>query len=156
MPYFYKTFTCITLFLLSSCNFNQVMINPLNKEDYSISFDSSVPFHLNKEIKSAFNFYNENDAEPKTKIYIKDYSLQDYTIYAGSALRSLEGEITAKFQIKIENSEKAQDKSIEIVKRYKSNELNPFSEKEMIKKVKESIYKEILDEIIKEVLFFEM
>jgi antitoxin component YwqK of YwqJK toxin-antitoxin module len=156
MPYFYKTFTCITLFLLSSCNFNQVMINPLNKEDYSISFDSSVPFHLNKEIKSAFNFYNENDTEPKTKIYIKDYSLQDYTIYAGSALRSLEGEITAKFQIKIENSEKAQDKSIEIVKRYKSNELNPFSEKEMIKKVKESIYKEILDEIIKEVLFFEM
>ena len=156
MPYFYKTFTCITLFLLSSCNFNQVMINPLDKEDYSISFDSSVPFHLNKEIKSAFNFYNEDDAEPKTKIYIKDYSLQDYTIYAGSALRSLEGEITAKFQIKIENSEKAQDKSIEIVKRYKSNELNPFSEKEMIKKVKESIYKEILDEIIKEVLFFEM
>ena len=156
MPYFYKTFTCITLFLLSSCNFNQVMINPLDKEDYSISFDSSVPFHLNKEIKSAFNFYNENDAEPKTKIYIKDYSLQDYTIYAGSALRSLEGEITAKFQIKIENSEKVQDKSIEIVKRYKSNELNPFSEKEMIKKVKESIYKEILDEIIKEVLFFEM
>jgi len=156
MPYFYKTFTCITLFLLSSCNFNQVMINPLDKEDYSISFDSSVPFHLNKEIKSAFNFYNENDAEPKTKIYIKDYSLQDYTIYAGSALRSLEGEVTAKFQIKIENSEKAQDKSIEIVKRYKSNELNPFSEKEMIKKVKESIYKEILDEIIKEVLFFEM
>ena len=156
MPYFYKTFTCITLFLLSSCNFNQVMINPLDKEDYSISFDSSVPFHLNKEIKSAFNFYNENDAEPKTKIYIKDYSLQDYTIYAGSALRSLEGEITAKFQIKIENSEKAQDKSMEIVKRYKSNELNPFSEKEMIKKVKESIYKEILDEIIKEVLFFEM
>ena len=154
MPYFYKTFTCITLFLLSSCNFNQVMINPLDKEDYSISFDSSVPFHLNKEIKSAFNFYNENDAEPKTKIYIKDYSLQDYTIYAGSALRSLEGEVTAKFQIKIENSEKAQDKSIEIVKRYKSNELNPFSEKEMIKKVKESIYKEILDEIIKEVLFF--
>ena len=156
MPYFYKTFTCITLFLLSSCNFNQVMINPLDKEDYSISFDSSVPFHLNKEIKSAFNFYNENDAEPKTKIYIKDYSLQDYTIYAGSALRSLEGEVTAKFQIKIENSEKAQDKSIEIVKRYKSNELNPFSEKEMIKKVKESIYKEILDEIIREVIFFEM
>ena len=156
MPYFYKTFTCITLFLLSSCNFNQVMINPLDKEDYSIRFDSSVPFHLNKEIKSAFNFYNENDAEPKTKIYIKDYSLQDYTIYAGSALRSLEGEITAKFQIKIENSEKAQDKSIEIVKRYKSNELNPFSEKEMIKKVQENIYKEILDEIIREVSFFEM
>ena len=61
--------------------------------------------------------------------------------------------ITAKFEIGIENSEKAQDKSIEITKRYKSNELNPFSEKEMIKKVQESIYKEILDEIIREVSF---
>ena len=97
---------------------------------------------------------NENDAlKLKTKIYIKNYSLQDYTIYAGSALRSLEGEVTAKFQLGIENSEKAQDKSIEIAKRYKSNELNPFSEKEMIKKVQESIYKEILDEIIREVSF---
>ena len=93
MPYFYKTFTCITLFLLSSCNFNQVMINPLDKEDYSISFDSvsSIPFKR-KRLKVHLIFMNENDAEPKTKIYIKDYSLQDYTIYAGSALRSLEGE----------------------------------------------------------------
>ena len=64
--------------------------------------------------------------------------------------------ITAKFELGIKNSQKAQDKSIEITKRYKSNELNPFSEKEMIKKVQENIYKEILDEIIREVSFFEM
>jgi len=82
--------------------------------------------------------------------------LQEYTIYAGSALRSLEGEVTAKFELGIKNSQKAQDKSIEITKRYKSNELNPFSEKEMIKKVQENIYREILDEIIREVSFFEM
>lgn len=156
MPYSYKILTLITLFLLSSCNFNQVMINSIDKGNYSISFDSSVPFDLNKGIKSAFNFSNENDAKSKAKIYIKDYSFQEYSIYAGSALRSLEGEITAKFHIKIENSEKAQDKSVEIVKSYKSNELNPFSEKEVIKKVKENIYKEILDEIIREVIFFEM
>lgn len=156
MRYSNKIFTSITLLLLCSCNFNQVVINSLDKGNYSISFDSSVPFDLNKGIKSAFNFSNENDAKSKAKIYIKDYSFQEYSIYAGSALRSLEGEITAKFELGIKNSQKAQDKSIEITKRYKSNELNPFSEKEMIKKVQENIYKEILDEIIREVSFFEM
>ena len=109
-----------------------------------------------KKIKSTFNIYEENSLEAKNKIYIKNYSLQEYSIYAGSALRSLEGEVTAKFELGIKNSQKAQDKSIEITKRYKSNELNPFSEKEMIKKVQENIYKEILDEIIREVSFFEM
>lgn len=156
MRYSNKIFTSITLLLLCSCNFNQVVINSLDKGNYSISFDSSVPFDLNKGIKSAFNFSNENDAKSKAKIYIKDYSFQEYSIYAGSALRSLEGEVTAKFELGIKNSQKAQDKSIEITKRYKSNELNPFSEKEMIKKVQENIYKEILDEIIREVSFFEM
>ena len=43
MRYSYKIFTSITLFLLSSCNFNQVVINPLDKGNYSISFDESVP-----------------------------------------------------------------------------------------------------------------
>ena len=156
MRYSNKIFTPITLLLLCSCNFNQIVINSLDKGNYSISFDESVPTRLNEKIKSTFNIYEENGLEAKNKIYIKNYSLQEYSIYAGSALRSLEGEITAKFELGIKNSQKAQDKSIEITKRYKSNELNPFSEKEMIKKVQENIYKEILDEIIREVSFFEM
>ena len=42
------------------------------------------------------------------------------------------------------------------MKRYKSNELNPFAEKEMKKTIEENIYKEILDQIIREVILFEM
>ena len=42
------------------------------------------------------------------------------------------------------------------MKRYKSNELNPFAEKEMKKTIEENIYKEILDQIVREVILFEM
>ena len=87
---------------------------------------------------------------------IKDYTLNEYSIYAGSALRSLEGEISAKFQLEIKTSEKTFNKNIKIVKRYKSNELNPFAEKEMKKTIKENIYNEILNQIIREVILFEM
>ena len=54
------------------------------------------------------------------------------------------------------SNKKSKNKNIKIVKRYKSNELNPFAEKEMIKMVEENIYTEILNEIIREVSFFEM
>ena len=60
------------------------------------------------------------------------------------------------FQLEIQTSQKTHNKDIKIVKRYKSNELNPFAEKEMIKMIEKNIYKEILDEIIREVSSFEM
>ena len=65
MRYSNKIFTSITLLLLCSCNFNQVVINSLDKENYSISFDESVPTRLNEKIKSTFNIYEENSLETK-------------------------------------------------------------------------------------------
>ena len=115
-----------------------------------------MPILLRNKIKSVFKFNDEDNANVEAKIYIKNYSFQEYSIYAGSALRSLEGEITAKFQLEIQTSQKTHNKDIKIVKRYKSNELNPFAEKEMIKMIEKNIYKEILDEIITEVSSFEM
>ena len=103
-----------------------------------------------------FNINNRGDNNAGVKINIKNYSLQEYPIYAGSALRSLEEEITATFRLEIQTAEKSKNKNIKIVKRYKSNELNPFAEKEMIKVIEKNIYKEILDEIITEVSSFEM
>jgi outer membrane lipopolysaccharide assembly protein LptE/RlpB len=92
----------------------------------------------------------------RLKFILKIILFKSYSIYAGSALRSLEGEITVKFQLEIQTSQKTHNKDIKIVKRYKSNELNPFAEKEMIKMIEKNIYKEILDEIITEVSSFEM
>ena len=71
MRYSYKIFTSITLLLLSSCNFNQVVINSLDKGNYSISFDESVPTRLNAKIKSAFNIYEENALKLKIKSILK-------------------------------------------------------------------------------------
>ena len=156
MRYSFKFFFFLSLFLVSSCNFNQIVINPYDKGNYSVIADKSVPILLRNKIKSVFKFNDEDNANVEAKIYIKNYSFQEYSIYAGSALRSLEGEITAKFQLEIQTSQKTHNKDIKIVKRYKSNELNPFAEKEMIKMIEKNIYKEILDEIIREVSSFEM
>ena len=154
--HFYKFFWLISVFLVSNCSFNQLAINSYNIENYIISSDKTIPALLNTRIRNVFSFSDGENNNAKAKIYIKNFSKQDYSIYAGSALRSLEGEITAKIQLKIQTAKKTHKKDIKIVKRYKSNELNPFAEKEMIKVIEENIYKEILDEIIREVNFFEM
>ena len=156
MHYSYKFFCFTSLFLLSSCNFNQIVMNSYDKENYIISVDSSVPTLLNQKISNVFNINKRGDNNARVKINIKNYSLQEYSIYAGSALRSLEEEITATFRLEIQTAEKSKNKDIKIVKRYKSNELNPFAEKEMIKMIEENIYTEILNEIIREVSVFEM
>ena len=156
MHYSYKFFCFTSLFLLSSCNFNQIVMNSYDKENYIISVDASVPTLLNQKISNVFNINKRGDNNARVKINIKNYSLQEYPIYAGSALRSLEEEINATFRLEIQTAEKSKNKYIKIVKRYKSNELNPFAEKEMIKMVEENIYTEILNEIIREVSFFEM
>ena len=156
MMHFYKFFWLISVFLVSNCSFNQLAISSYNIENYIISSDKTIPALLNTRIRNVFSFSDGENNNAKAKIYIKNFSKQDYSIYAGSALRSLEGEITAKIQLKIQTAKKTHKKDIKIVKRYKSNELNPFAEKEMIKVIEENIYKEILDEIIREVNFFEM
>ena len=156
MHYSHKFFCFTSLFLLSSCNFNQIVINSYDKENYSISADASVPILLNQKISNVFNINKKDDNNVGVKINIKNYSLREYPIYAGSALRSLEEEITATFRLEIQTPEKSKNKDIKIVKRYKSNELNPFAEKEMIKMIEENIYTEILNEIIREVSVFEM
>ncbi len=156
MHYSYKFFCFTSLFLLSSCNFNQIVMNSYDKENYIISVDASVPTLLNQKISNVFNINKRGDNNARVKINIKNYSLQEYPIYAGSALRSLEEEITATFRLEIQTAEKSKNKDIKIVKRYKSNGLNPFAEKEMIKMVEENIYTEILNEIIREVSVFEM
>ena len=154
--HFYKFFWLISVFLVSNCSFNQLAISSYNIENYIISSDKTIPALLNTRIRNVFSFSDGENNNAKAKIYIKNFSKQYYSIYAGSALRSLEGEITAKIQLKIQTAKKTHKKDIKIVKRYKSNELNPFAEKEMIKVIEENIYKEILDEIIREVNFFEM
>ena len=55
MHYSYKFFCFSSLFLLSSCNFNQIVMNSYDKENYSISADASVPTLLNQKISNLTN-----------------------------------------------------------------------------------------------------
>jgi outer membrane lipopolysaccharide assembly protein LptE/RlpB len=87
---------------------------------------------------------------------LSEYTFNEYNIYAGSKLRSLEGELIAKIKFKITNGNETNNRDIKVIRRYKSNELNPFAEKESIEVLKEDIFKEILNEILLEVSLFEM
>ena len=87
---------------------------------------------------------------------MSEYTFNEYNIYAGSKLRSLEGELIAKIKFKITNGNEINNREIKVIRRYKSNELNPFAEKESIEMLKEDIFKEILNEILLEVSLFEM
>jgi hypothetical protein len=92
----------------------------------------------------------------ETRVYIRDFNSTNYNIYAGSALRSLEGEVTASIKLEIISNSKTNNKNIKVMKRYSSSELNPFAEQEAIRSLKEIIDNEIFNQILLEVNFFEM
>ena len=71
MRYSFKFFCFLSLFLVSSCNFNQIVINPYDKGNYSVIADKSVPILLRNKIKSVFKFNDEDNANVEAKIYIK-------------------------------------------------------------------------------------
>jgi outer membrane lipopolysaccharide assembly protein LptE/RlpB len=149
--HFYKFFWLISVFLVSNCSFNQLAISSYNIENYIISSDKTIPALLNTRIRNVFSFSDGENNNAKAKIYIKNFSKQDYSIYAGSALRSLEGEITAKIQLKIQTAKKTHKKDIKIVKRYKSNELNPLAQNEMLSMLRNEMEDELIQQIILEV-----
>ena len=105
------------------------------------------------KLKSNFDTNADQDA---ISVYIKNYSIKKYNVYGGNALRALEGELTLKTQIIIQSPTKSSNKYLSSMKRYKSNELNPYAQDEMIKLLESEMQKEILNKIIIEVSLFEM
>ena len=144
----------VAIFSVSSCSYNQLALNA-NNENYVVYYDDSIPDSLKRTIAITFDNSKVKDKN-KTRIYLKDFNSSNYNIYAGSSLRSLEGEITAVIQLEIVNELKTKNKSIKIMKRHNSGELNPFAEKETIKTLQKIINNEIYNQILFEVGLFEM
>jgi hypothetical protein len=144
----------ISIFAVSSCSYNQLALNP-NNGNYVVSYDDSIPDSLKRTIAITFDNARVEDKN-KTRIYLKNFNSSIYNIYAGSSLRSLEGEITAVIQLEIVNELKTKNKSIKIMKRHNSGELNPFAEKETIRTLQKIIDNEIYNQILLEVGLFEM
>ena len=145
----------ISLFLVSSCSFNQIALVTNNGKNYTVSYDDSIPESLKEIIDMSFNLSSSKDGN-KTHIFIRNFNSTNYNIYAGSSLRSLEGEVTASIKLEIISNSKTNNKNIKVMKRYSSSELNPFAEQEAIRSLKEIIDNEIFNQILLEVNFFEM
>ena len=155
MKLLYSLILFISIFLVSSCSFNQIALGPDKSENYIVSYDDSIPQSLKEIINMSFNHSSTKDAN-KTRIFIRDFNSTNYNIYAGSSLRSLEGEVAASIELEIISNSKTNNKNIKVMKRYNSSELNPFAEQEAIRSLKEIIDNEIFNQILLEVNFFEM
>jgi hypothetical protein len=130
-------------------------LGPDNGKNYIVYYDDSIPESLKEIIDVSLNSSSAK-GENKTRVYIRDFNSTNYNIYAGSALRSLEGEVTASIKLEIISNSKTNNKNIKVMKRYSSSELNPFAEQEAIRSLKEIIDNEIFNQILLEVNFFEM
>ena len=147
---FLQIFFLISLY---GCSYNQVISKSDIYNSVSIAFDKSIPIPMVAKLKSTFDTNADADA---ISVNIKNYSMKKYNIYGGNALRALEGELTLKTQIMIQSATKSSNKYLSSMKRYKSNELNPYSQDEMIRLLESEMQKEILNKIIIEVSLFEM
>jgi len=145
----------ISIFIVSSCSYNQIALGANSKENYLVYYDDSIPDTLKEILDISFN-HSALEDEKKTRIYLRNFDSNNYNIYAGSSLRSLEGEVTASVQLEIISKLKTKNKSLKVMKRYKSSELNPFAEQETVKKKKKIINNEIYNQLLLEVSLFEM
>lgn len=151
----YYLFIFISIFIVSSCSYTQIALGPNSRENYLVYFDDSIPDSLKEILDISFN-HTTLDDEKKTRIYLKNFYSNNYNIYAGSSLRSLEGEVTVSVQLEIISESKTKNKSIKVMERHKSSELNPFAEQETVESLKKIINNEIYNQLLLEVSLFEM
>ena len=138
---------------VSSCGYNQVVIKGGGLNFDSIKFDETVPQNFKDQVSY---FFNSGSSKENSYLGITSYVAKEYNIYAGDALRALEGEITLMLQVELKLNDSLVRKSFSSAKRYKSNELNPFAQNQMIELLKESMQKDIIQQIIVEVSALEM
>ena len=138
---------------VSSCGYNQVVIKGGGLNFDSIKFDETVPQNFKDQVSYLFN---PGSSKENSYLGITSYVAKEYNIYAGDALRALEGEITLMLQVELKLNDSLVRKSFSSAKRYKSNELNPFAQNQMIELLKESMQKDIIQQIIVEVSALEM
>ena len=151
----YYSIFFISIFIVSSCSYSQIGLGANSRENYLVYYDDSIPDSLKEILDISFNHTTLDDDE-KTRIYLKNFDSNNYNIYAGSSLRSLEGEVTVSVQLEIISKLKTKSKSIKVMKRHKSSELNPFAEQETVESLKKIINNEIYNQLLLEVSLFEM
>ena len=102
---------------------------PLN---YSSAIEFSADNNLPNNFKDKIFNINQFDNLATSKVDIREYKFEKYNVYGGNALRSLETELKLVLIIEIERNNEKKTKQFMILKRYKSNELNPLAQNEML------------------------
>ena len=139
-----KSFAILILALsVYGCGFT-----PLN---YSSAIEFSADKNLPNDFKDKIFNINKFDNIATSKVRIREYKFEKYNVYGGNALRSLETELKLVLIINIERNNEEKTKQFMILKRYKSNELNPFAQNEMLSMLRNEMEDELIQQIILEV-----
>jgi len=121
---------------------------PLN---YSSAIEFSADNNLPNNFKDKIFNINQFDNLATSKVDIREYKFEKYNVYGGNALRSLETELKLVLIIEIERNNEKKTKQFMILKRYKSNELNPLAQNEMLSMLRNEMEDELIQQIILEV-----
>ena len=139
-----KSFAVLILALsVYGCGFT-----PLN---YSSGIEFSADNNLPNSFKDKIFNINQFDNITTSKVHIREYKFEKYNVYGGNALRSLETELKLVLIINIERNNEEKTKQFMILKRYKSNELNPLAQNEMLSMLRNEMEDELIQQIILEV-----
>ena len=139
-----KSFAVLILALsVHGCGFT-----PLN---YSSAIEFSADNNLPNDFKDKIFNISQLDNMTTSKVHIREYKLEKYNVYGGNALRSLETELKLVLIIDIERNNEKKTKQFMILKRYKSNELNPLAQNEMLSMLRNEMEDELIQQIILEV-----
>ena len=121
---------------------------PLN---YSSAIEFSADNNLPNDFKDKIFNISQLDNMATSKVHIREYKFEKYNVYGGNALRSLETELKLVLIIEIERNNEKKTKQFMILKRYKSNELNPLAQNEMLSMLRNEMEDELIQQIILEV-----
>ena len=140
----------LVLVALYGCGFMPLK-NSNIKTNFVITQD--LPNSLKVKLLAIQNYEKSGALE----VRINDYDFKKYEVYGGIAIRSLEGELKLKVNILISSKNGIiKNKDFLIMRRYKTNELNPFSQNETVEFLKNQMENDLIDQIMLEVNLIEM
>ena len=151
-----RIFYLSLIFLIAACNYNQVSFSKINDYKYLINYDTTIPEIMKSGAELKFNSTNSNGSNKIINLYFKEFKFDRYDIFSGPALRASEVEIRSKVKVTFDYKSKKYNKNFMSMKRFKSNELNPFADKEKLQYLKNQQMNDILDQIHIEVSLIEM
>ena len=140
----------LALAALYGCGFMPLK-NSNIKTNFVITQD--LPNSLKVKLLAIQNYEKSGALE----VRINNYDFKKYEVYGGIAIRSLEGELKLKVNILISSKNGIiKNKDFLIMRRYKTNELNPFSQNETVEFLKNQMENDLIDQIMLEVNLIEM